>query len=297
MKTICEELRERKALVADGGWGTLLMAAGMQAGECPELWNVSHPEVVRGIGEQYIAAGSDLISTNSFGGTRCKLGQYGLGGRVGELNEAAAALSRQAAGPDRHVIASIGPTGKFLITGEIAEDELFEAFKEQAQALERGGADACIIETFSAIDEAVVAVRAVKESTGLEIICSFTYASVVEGTPRTMMGASPADMAQAVLAAGADILGANCSFGSEDMLEVVKALRAANHGVPILVNPNAGQPVQTEGGVEYPETPEYMAGFARQFLSAGAGIVGGCCGTNPQHIRAIRSAVDGCLRG
>ncbi|HPO17375.1 MAG TPA: homocysteine S-methyltransferase family protein [Candidatus Hydrogenedentes bacterium] len=295
MKTICDEIREKKALVADGGWGTLLMAAGMRPGECPELWNVSHPDVVRGIGEQYIAAGSDLISTNSFGGSRCKLMQFGLEERANELNEAAAALSRQAAGPDKHVIASIGPTGKFLITGEISEEELYETFKEQALALERGGADACIIETFSAVDEAVTAVRATKQNTSLEIICSFTYASVTDGAPRTMMGATPAEMAQAVLAAGADILGANCSFGSEEMLAVVQALHAAAPAVPILVNPNAGQPVQTDAGVVYPETPEYMAGFAARFFEAGASIIGGCCGTNPGHIRAIRTAVSHCI--
>ncbi len=291
MNTIREDLREKRFLVADGGWGTFLIAEGMQPGECPELWNVNRPEVVRRIGENYIAAGSDLISTNSFGGTRCKLEQHGLGERTAELNEAAAALSRQAAGADNHVIASIGPTGKFLITGEISEEDLYDAFKEQAQALERGGADACIIETFSAVDEAAVAVRAVAENTKLEIICSFTYASVVGGVPRTMMGATAADMAQATLEAGAHILGANCSFGSEEMLAVVQALHEAAPGTPILVNPNAGQPVQAETGIVYPESPEYMAGFARRFVEAGASILGGCCGTNPEHIRAIKAAL------
>lgn len=291
MNTIREDLRTKKCLVADGGWGTFLIAEGMQPGDCPELWNVKRPDVVRRIGENYVAAGSDLISTNSFGGTRCKLEQYGLGEQTAELNEAAAALSRQAAGDTVHVIASIGPTGKFLITGEISEEDLYEVFKEQAQALERGGADACIIETFSAIDEAAVAVRAVAENTKLEIICSFTYASVVGGVPRTMMGATAADMAQATLEAGAHILGANCSFGSEDMLAVVQALSAAAPDTPILVNPNAGQPVQTDTGVVYPESPDYMAGFTRRFVEAGANIIGGCCGTNPGHIRAIKEAL------
>jgi len=291
MNTICQEVRNKKVLVADGGWGTFLIAAGMQPGDCPELWNVERPEVVRGIAEAYLAAGSDLVSTNSFGGSRCKLAQYGLGDRTVELNEAAAALSREAAGPKGHVIASIGPTGKFLMTGEISEEELYETFKEQALALERGGADACIIETMSAVDEACVAVRAVKENTGLEILCSFTYASTVGGVPRTMMGVSPAEMAAATLEAGADILGVNCSFGSKEMVPVVEALRTAAPDTPILVNPNAGQPIQTEQGVAYPETPEYMAGFTPVFISAGANIIGGCCGTNPEHIRAIAAAV------
>jgi len=291
MKTICQEVGEKKVLVADGGWGTFLIAEGMQPGDCPELWNVERPEVVRGIAEEYFAAGSDLVSTNSFGGSRCKLAQYGLGDRAAELNAAAAALSRRAAGRNGHVIASIGPTGKFLLTGEISEEELYEAFKEQALALERGGADACIIETMSAIDEACVAVRAVKENTGLEILCSFTYASTVGGVPRTMMGVSPAEMAAATLEAGADILGVNCSFGSKEMVPVVEALRTAAPDAPILVNPNAGQPIQTEQGIVYPETPEYMAGFTPVFIAAGANIIGGCCGTNPDHIRAIAGAV------
>ncbi len=292
MVSITETLREKKVLVADGGWGTLLIAAGMQAGECPELWNVDHPDVVRRIAEDYINAGSDIISTNSFGGTRCKLDAFGLGDRAAELNEAAARLSREAAGPDMHVLASIGPSGKFLITGEISEDALYEAFKEQAQALERGGADACIVETFSAIDEACTAIRAVKENTALEIICSFTYASTAGGTPRTMMGVTPAEMAAACLEAGADGLGANCSFGSEDMVAVVRALREAAPEAPILVNPNAGQPVQSENGIVYPETPEFMAGFVPRLIEAGANIVGGCCGTTPEHICAIRAEVN-----
>lgn len=291
MKTICQEVREKKVLVADGGWGTFLIAEGMQPGDCPELWNVERPNVVRRIAEEYFAAGSDLVSTNSFGGSRCKLAQYNLGDRAAELNEAAAALSRAAAGPNGHVIASIGPTGKFLMTGEIAEEELYEAFKEQALALERGGADACLIETMSAIDEACVAVRAAKENTGLEILCSFTYASNTCGVPRTMMGVSPAEMAAATLEAGADILGANCSFGSKEMAPVVEALRTVAPDTPILVNPNAGQPIQRDKGIVYPETPEYMAGFAPVFISAGANIIGGCCGTNPDHIRAIAAAV------
>lgn len=296
MSTICETLREKKCLVADGGWGTLLIAAGMQPGECPELWNVTHPDAVREIAAGYIEAGSDIISTNSFGGTRCKLEAYGLGARAAELNEAAARISRDAAGPDRHVLASIGPSGKFLITGEISEDELYDAFKEQAVALARGGADACIIETFSAIDEACVAIRAAKENTALEIVCSFTYASTAGGTPRTMMGTTPAEMAEACLAAGADGLGANCSFGSEEMVLVVRALREAAPEVPILVNPNAGQPQQSEDGIVYPETPTFMAGVVPQLIAAGAAIVGGCCGTTPAHIRAMREAVNRALR-
>jgi len=291
MQSIREKLVERGVLVSDGAWGTMLMAQGLKAGECPELWNVEHPDAVRAIAAAYIAAGADIVTTNSFGGSRIKLAAYGLEDRMAELNRAAARLSREAAGDAVNVAASIGPTGKLLMMNDITEEELASAFREQAIALEEGGADACCVETFSAIDEAVLAVRAIKESTALEVICSFTYQSGVGGTFRTMMGVSPAEMAAAVLEAGADILGTNCSQGSEAMIEVVKALREAAPGVPILVHPNAGMPILTDQGETYPESPAFMAGCVPAFREAGASIIGGCCGTSPEHIRAIRAAL------
>lgn len=296
MNTIREDVLERRVLVSDGAWGTFLIREGIQPRECPELWNVEHPDVVRGIGEQYIAAGANLITTNSFGGSRSKLERYQLGDRSAELNAAAAKLSREAAGPDRHVIASIGPTGKFLLTGDISEEELYEVFKEQAAALEEGGADACCIETMSAIDEACTAIRAAKESTGLEVICSFTYDREVKGVYRTMMGVAPSEMAEAALEAGADIIGTNCSQGSAEMVAIVKDLRAAAPDVPILVHPNAGRPIYTDEGDTYPETPELMARHVPDLIEAGANIIGGCCGTTPEHIKAITAAVEQALR-
>jgi 5-methyltetrahydrofolate--homocysteine methyltransferase len=293
MNSIREDLKKKGVLISDGGWGTLLMASGMKAGQCPELWNVEHPEVVRDIAARYVAAGSEIITTNSFGGSRLKLAAYGLADRTTELNRAAAALSREAAGETVHVAASIGPTGKILMMGDISEDELYGVFREQALALEAGGADACCIETMSAIDEAVLAVRAVKENTGLEIICSFTYHSNAGGAYRTMMGASPAEMAAALLEAGADILGTNCSHGSEQMVGIVRALHEAAPDTPVLVHPNAGLPVLTDAGETYPETPEFMAGCVPALLDAGASIIGGCCGTSPDHIRAIRARARG----
>lgn len=292
MKTICEHVREKNLLVADGGWGTMLMAAGLQTGECPEKWNLERPEVVREVGRAYAGAGAELLTTNSFGGSRLKLAQYGLEERAAEINETAAALSREAAGDAAHVMASIGPTGKFLMMGDVTEEELYEAFREQAQALERGGADAALVETMSDIAEAACAVRAVKDHTGLEIICTFTYSSESDGVHRTMMGVSPAEMARAILDAGATVIGANCSFGPKEMVPVVGELRAAAPDVPILVNPNAGQPVNTEEGVVYPETPEGFAAYTEPFFNAGANIVGGCCGTTPEHIKAVRAKAD-----
>lgn len=293
MQTMREQIAAGRVLVSDGGWGSFLVARGMQPGECPELWCVGHADDVRGIAEMYADAGADIVMTNSFGGTRFKLAHYGLAARVAELNEAAARLSRDAAGPARHVMASVGPTGKILMMGDVAEEEIYDAFREQALALEAGGADACTVETMAALDEAALAVRAARENTGLEVVASFTFDTKTPGGYRTMMGVSPEMMAEAMLEAGAHILGANCSLGSDEMVEVVAALRAAAPGVPILVHPNAGRPCQhPDGRIEYPETPKMMAANVPRLVAAGAGIIGGCCGTGPDHIRAICAAVD-----
>jgi len=246
--------------------------------------------VVREVGQRYIAAGADLITTNSFGGSTFKLAGYGLADRAQELNQAAAALSREAAG-DAFVMASIGPTGKMLLMGDVSEAELYESFRAQALALEAGGADACCVETMSAIDEAALAVRAVRENTDLEVVCTFTFDRPVEGGYRTMMGVSPEEMAEAMLAAGAHIIGTNCSQGPATMIPIVSALHAAAPDTPILVQPNAGMPVHTDRGTVFPETPESFAAYVPALVAAGASIIGGCCGTSPAHIARLAATV------
>lgn len=292
MQTIREALKEKRLLVSDGAWGTMLMHAGLPPSTCPELWNIENPDAVYSIGAQYVSAGADLITTNSFGGTSFKLDGYGLGTRVRELNRAAAALSREAAGRDRFVIASMGPTGKLLLMGDVGERQLYDAFREQAEALAEGGANACCVETMSAIDEAVLAVRAVKENTDLEIICTFTFDRFIDGVWRTIMGVSPDEMARAIIDAGADIVGTNCGQGPEAMVAIVSAIRDAACDVPILVQPNAGMPVHTDHGDRYPETPASMAKHVPALVRAGASIIGGCCGTTPEHIRQLAIAAQ-----
>ena len=291
MKTIAAEVKEGRILVSDGAWGTFLHQKGLAAGECPELWNATHRADVLAIAQSYVDAGADAVETNSFGGTRIKLAAYGLDRKAAELNEAAAAISREAAGHDRHVLGSIGPTGKFLITGDVTEEELYDAFREQAVALERGGADAACIETMSDLGEALAAVRAVKENTRLEMICTFTFEKTVQGDYRTMMGVSPASMARALADAGVAIIGSNCGNGMARMVEIVREIRSAHPTVPVLVHANAGKPVLVEGKTVFPETPETMAGFVPACVRAGAGIIGGCCGTTPMHIQAIKEAI------
>ena len=290
--TFLEKVKSSPVLVSDGAWGTFLHDKGLKPGECPELWNVKHPEAVYDIAKSYIDAGADMIETNSFGGSRFKLEHYGLAERAAELNEAAAALSSKAAGDDRFVLGSIGPTGKILMMGDVTEDELYDAFQEQAIALEKGGADAIVIETMSAIDEAVLAIRAAKEHTKLPVICTFTFEQTIEGDYKTMMGVSPESMAEAILEAGADIIGTNCGNGMARMIDIIKALHKVAPDTPLLVHANAGAPVVRDGKTVFPETPEDMAKLAPQLVDAGARIVGGCCGTTPAHISAIANAVQ-----
>jgi len=289
---ITEALKAGKILVSDGAWGTFLHKKGLKPGECPELWCVDRPNDVQDVAKNYIDAGADMVETDSFGGSSFKLAHYGLADRAAEINEAAARISRQAAGEDHWVIASIGPTGKMLVAEEVTEEELYEAFKTQAVAFEKGGADAACVETMSDIEEARQAVKAVKENTQLEIICTFTFEKTAKGEYRTMMGVDPVSAMNAAIEAGADIVGANCGNGIERMIEIVGEMRAVNKAIPILVHANAGLPKNVNGEVVFPETPEDMANFAPKLAAAGANIIGGCCGTTPAHIKAMKQALS-----
>jgi 5-methyltetrahydrofolate--homocysteine methyltransferase len=291
MKRIVDKLKDGKVMISDGGWGTILQQKGLKPGECPELWCVEHSDAVRDVARQYVDAGAEMVKTNSFGASCFKLLHFGLQDRVAELNHAAARLSREAAGPDRHVIASMGPTGKMLLMGDVSEDELYASFRDQAKALEAGGADACLIETFAALDEGALAVKAARENTGLEVLCTFTFERTVHGQYRTMMGVAPGEMALAMVEAGAHIVGTNCGNGMDRMVDIVRDIRAAVPGVPVIVHANAGAPVHVDGRDVFPQTPAIMAEYALQVRAAGADILGGCCGTTPAHIRAMAAAL------
>lgn len=283
-RDLLQTIQSGRILVSDGAWGTLLHERGLGTGECPESWNLTHREDVHAIAKGYIDAGSDIILTNSFGANPTKLSHFGLEARTFELNEAAASISRQAAGNDHFVLGSMGPTGVMLMMGTVSEEELFEGFKQQATALAKGGVDGLCIETMSAVDEAVIAIQAAKAACNLPIACTFTFEKTAGGAFRTMMGVSPGEMLEAVKSAGASIIGSNCGNGFEQMIEIVRELRSMDGTTPILIHANAGKPVFRDGETVFPETPEDMAGRVTELASSGANIIGGCCGTTPAHI-------------
>lgn len=298
---LLEALRTR-ILLADGAMGTQLQSAGLEPGECGELWNVEAPEKVKEIQARYVDSGSDLVITNTFGGCRVALARHGLGDRSAELNEAAARLLRAVVGDDRWVIGDIGPFGGLLAPmGEAQPGDVGAAFHEQAVALLRGGADALIVETQTALEElelgvkaAQAAVREAGKSGRVPVIGSMAFDRMKSGPPRTMMGVDPATAADRMLALGVDIIATNCGTNLDitGQTEIVKIFRTAAPDTPIMAQPNAGAPERTADGIVYRETPDKMALGVRALVAAGANIVGGCCGTTPEHIRLFRAVID-----
>lgn len=291
MRPFLERVAQGDILISDGAMGTYLQSQGLQPGECMESWCISHPEVVRGIHEAYLAAGADILETNSFGGTCYKLQPYGLQDRTRELNLAAVALARQAAASKAYVAAAVGPTGRIVEDegGDVTPQDLYEAFQEQVTALAEGGADALCLETMASLTEALQAIKAAKENTRLPVICTFTFEARPRGF-RTMMGVTPERAALGAVEAGADIVGANCGHGIAGMVEIARQMRAVLPTTPILINANAGLPVLEEGKTVFKDTPEFMASRVGDLLNAGTQIIGGCCGTTPDHIAAIARA-------
>ena len=288
MKRVFEEYRGR-VTVTDGAWGTQLQAAGLPPDACPDLWNLENPQAVEAVARGYVQAGSRIILSNTFRANRFSLANWGLGERVAEIAQAGAAISRRAAGQAVKVFASIGPTGKIVMMGEVSAEDIYAAFAEQAGGLARGGADAILCETFTELEEAMLAVRAAREKTELPIVVSMTFDSGPEKTA-TMMGTTPADLAAAAIEAGAAAVGANCGAGPEHYVKVAGLLRQASE-LPIWIKPNAGVPALRDGRTVFPLGPEEFAAFVPALVKAGANFIGGCCGTTPDHVRAIGAAV------
>jgi 5-methyltetrahydrofolate--homocysteine methyltransferase len=283
-----KKLLEGGVVVTDGSWGTQMQARGLKRGENPDSWNLTRPDQVAEVAESYVAAGSRVILTNTFGANRFVLEPFGLADRVVEINRAGVAISRRAAGDRAVVFASIGPSGKMMMTGDVTADALRAAFETQAQALAEAGADALVVETMMDLEELRIALAAALR-TGLPTVASMVF-DAGKNKDRTMMGISPEQAAEAIAAAGANVVGANCGQGIEGFLPICQRLRAACR-LPVWIKANAGIPELIDGAVVYRATPESFAAFVPRLVAAGAAFVGGCCGTDQRFIRAIAEAV------
>jgi len=283
-----------RVLVADGGMGTQLQRAGLPIGTPGEGWNLDHPDRVASIHAAYLAAGSDIILTNTFGATRWVLERHGLADRLDAINRAGARIARGAAGPGALVFGDLGPTGQLLEPlGPVTRAELMADARRRAGALLEEGVDAVICETLTAIEEAVIAVEASLEAGARSVVVSFAFDKFPNGRVRTMMGLAPEEAAVRAREAGATMVGANCGTRLDvgDFAELARELAAAS-GLPVMVQPNAGQPRLEDGRAVYDMNGAAFAEGMGRVIRAGAAIVGGCCGTGPEHIRALRALVE-----
>ena len=297
MKPSLLEAIQQRPLVGDGAMGTQLMLAGLEQGNCGEEWNLTHPERVLAIQRRYVEAGSDCILTNTFGGSRIMLNRHGNADKAAAVNKAAVDIVRQAfCGRVGYIIGDIGPFGGLLEPyGEFTEADVRAAFTEQAGALVEAGVDAIIIETQTSLEELLLGLEAAREAGAPCVIGSMAYDVTLDGsTFRTMMGVDPERAAAFMEGHGAHIVALNCGTGMdmERARQAVLRYRAVTN-LPLMVQPNAGQPKLVNMKVTYDETPQQMVTGVVPLLEAGARIIGACCGSTPDHIRAFRAAVDG----
>jgi 5-methyltetrahydrofolate--homocysteine methyltransferase len=300
MKERLQDAVRRRPLLGDGAMGTQLMLAGLEQGNCGEAWNLTHPERVLGIQRRYAEAGSDCLLTNTFGASHIMLNRHGHADKVVEINRAGVAIAREAfGGRPGYVIGDIGPFGGLMEPyGDFTEAQVREAFEQQARALVDAGADAIVIETQTSLEELTLGIQAAKQAGAVCIIGSMAYDVTLDGTTfRTMMGIAPERAAQCMLERGADIVALNCGTGMdmERARQAVLRYRRVTD-LPVMAQPNAGQPKLVEMKVIYHETPQQMVRGVVPLLEAGVNILGACCGSSPDHIRAFRGAMDEFLR-
>ncbi len=290
MNSLLDRLAEGP-LLCDGAMGTMLYARGIPLDACFDVLNENNPKLVRSIHAEYVAAGADLIETNTFGANRFKLAVHGLEGRVREINRRGAELAREVVESterDVLVLGSLGPLGKYLAPiGALTEEEARAAFKEQAEGLLEGGVDAFIVETFSDLREIRLAIEAIRSSSDLPIIAQMTFTE--EGV--TFTGLTPPEVVRTLRELPVEVIGANCSVGSSVLYDMLEQMLPEADGRPLSIQPNAGLPSRVGERLMYLSSPAYMAEYAARMLEAGARVVGGCCGTTPEHIRAIRQVV------
>lgn len=288
-KDIQSRLRTGPVLVADGATGTMLQAAGLPIGKPAEAWVLERPEKIIELHRAYVEAGSEIILTTTFGGTRPRLQASGLEAKVSEIGRRAALLAREAAGDGVYVAGDIGPTGEMMEPiGRLAYEAAVEYFAEQAQGLAEGGVDAIQIETMNDLKEAQAAVVGAQASCDLPIFCTFSF----DTHGRTNMGVTPAQAAEMLLEHGVAAMGANCGHKLEDLLDILPEMREIAPDMPLIAKPNAGLPHMVKRQVVYDATPADVAEMARRYIELGVVIVGACCGSSPEYISAIKDVVE-----
>ncbi len=278
-------------LLFDGAMGSMLMARGMPAGMASEMMNIQKPDIVLDIHKAYLAAGSDVITTNTFGGSPIKMKAAGIGHLTDEANQMAVKIARQAVSAGQFVAGDIGPMGDMLEPlGLISEDDATDSFAQQAKFLADAGVDLFIVETMFDINESLAAIRGIRSVSDLPIFATMTFAKGPHGFA-TIMGNQVAESMHILAGAGATAVGANCSIGSDLMIELATEIRMSVT-IPVIIQSNAGLPETINGQLVYPETPEVFAANIGQIKALGVEILGGCCGTTPDYIRAIRKTID-----
>lgn len=286
MENLKKILKGKKILISDGAWGTELVNLGLAPGASPEKWNIEKPEIVEKVPLSYVNAGSDIIITNTFGGNKYILSKDKLQEKVYEINLNGVKISKNACNNNVLVFASIGPTGQFIAPlGTVSESEMIDCFSEQVKAFVNADADGIVIESMSDINEALAALKAVKDNSKLSVVVSMTYSKSAKGYA-TMMGVTPEKAVQSFQKAGADMIGSNCGTGIDEMIGITKIYKE-NTNLPLWIKPNAGLPELINGKTVYRQTPQYMASKFKNLVEAGADIIGGCCGTTPEHIKLM----------
>ncbi|MDP8244614.1 MAG: homocysteine S-methyltransferase family protein [Candidatus Hinthialibacter antarcticus] len=289
MNELFAQLLAKGPVVTDGAWGTQMQARGLNIGEAPDLWNLSHPDKVEEVARAYVEAGSNIILTNTFGASRVRLSDHELADKAIDINREGAAISKRAAQDKAKVFASIGPSGKLLMMGQTSEEELLASFEEQANALAAGGADAIVIETMSDPNEARIAVAAAKQ-TGLPVVACMVF-DTGKNKDRTMMGTTPEEAAELMCKSGADAIGSNCGQGIEGFIDICRRMKSACDK-PIWIKANAGLPKLVNGEAVYTTTPQEFAQRIGALVEVGASFIGGCCGTTPEFIRAVCDTLE-----
>lgn len=281
MHSFIASLIKNGPVLTDGAWGTQIMKRGLQPGECPDSWNLTHPEKVEEVAWEYVDAGSKVILTNTFGANRYVLGKFGLADKVTEINIKGIEISRKAAGTMACVFASMGPSGKVLATREVTEDDLRQAFEEQAQAMAKAAPDAIVVETMMDLTEARIAATAARK-TGLPVVACLVF-DAGKFRDRTALGNTPEQAVEVLSQLEVDAIGANCGQGIEGFIPICKRMRAATE-LPLWMKPNAGRPEIVEGRTVYTTTAQEFVHFVPELVRAGANFIGGCCGTEPSFI-------------